>query len=305
MTTQNRTAVGDIEVQPETPWIRRVPLRSPTLPPAEHTNHYLIGMGDVILVDPGTPDAREQDRLLSVVHALEQQGHRLRAILLTHHHHDHVSGIRGLYERLGVPLCVHAATKRRLEALPASVALSVPARDMHVIVEGEVLPYGPHGLRVLHTPGHAPGHVCLLDEKGRAIIAGDMVASEGTILVDVSDEGDLGQYMASLRRLQELCTRDRLRMWPAHGTSVEDGSALIAYYLQHRLMRQDKVLACLARAGAIGLTIEAMIPTVYDDRPDVHPWLAATALRAHLCHLIADRQVICRQDQTYLLANGA
>lgn len=276
MTMSRLHSPADPEVLAASPWLRRLPLRSPTLPPATHTNLYVVGQGAMLLVDPGTPDGEENDRALRALDELASEGHRVTAILLSHHHYDHMSGLEHLQGRLGVPLWAHAKTAERLRARGLRID--------RFIEEGERLPFGPQGLRALLTPGHAPGHLCLLDEESGGLIAGDMVASVGTILIETSDGGDMRLYMESLRRLLALQTARPLRIWPAHGASVEEGATLLRFYLHHRQMREDKVAAAL-RGGAT--TLLGLVPRAYDDKPDIDPFLAARALLAHL-HKLRD-----------------
>lgn len=270
------THADQTEVLPQAPWLRRVPLRSPTLPPAEHTNLYVIGTGDLLLVDPGTPEEAENQRALDLLSELADDKHRVRGILLSHHHYDHVSGLSQLQRRLDVPVYAHAATARYLASLGHRID--------HLLHEGDVLPFGPQGLKVLHTPGHAAGHLCLLDRASHSLVVGDMVASIGTILIETTDGGDMRLYIESLRRLQGLAQDDGLRLWPAHGASVAGGALLLAAYIHHRAMREEKVMAALQRGTAPLLDL---VPLAYDDKPDVDRMLAARALLAHL-HKLRD-----------------
>lgn len=258
------------EVTPDSPWLRRLPLRSPTLPPAMHTNLYVVGQGSLLIVDPGTPDPAENDRALQVFAELGEAGHEVAGIALTHHHYDHSSGLHYLHERLGVPVFAHPATAAKLHLAPG---------DFRPLQDGSELPFGPRGLTVLHTPGHAGGHICLRDNASDNLIVGDMVASVGTILIEVADGGDMAVYLQSLRRLQELASAAHLRLWPAHGASVAAGAQLLAMYIHHRLMREEKVMQALGSGAA---SLHQLVPRAYDDKPDVDPVLASRALLAHL-----------------------
>lgn len=262
------------QVVPQAPWIRRVPLRSPTLPPATHTNAYAVGDGDVLLVDPGTPWTDAAAPLYDTIRSLLDAGHRVRAVVLTHHHFDHVSGAAELARTFSLPLWAHVETAQRIAS-----RLDVPVT--RYLVQDEILPFGPRGLRVLHTPGHAPGHVCLFDEAGGGLLAGDMVASQGTIIVAPSDDGDMTLYLASLRLLLGL---GPVRIWPAHGVAVEEGEKLLARYLEHRLLREEKVVRALMLGAK---TMEALLPLAYDDTPAAFYPLAKESLLAHLLALIS------------------
>ncbi len=141
--------------------VRMFPLRTPTLPPATHTNAYIIGNSDLVVVDPGSPDDAETDRLVAFLAELRKDGFIARATILTHHHADHVGGVA----RLGLPVWCHELTAQRLGITPA-----------RLLVENEVLEIGGMRWRVMHTPGHARGHVTLFDLPSKAAIVGDMVA---------------------------------------------------------------------------------------------------------------------------------
>lgn len=273
------------QVVASAPWIRRVPLRSPTLPPATHTNAYVLGESELLVVDPGSPWPDAQELLWQTLQALRAQGHTLRAVLLTHHHYDHVSGAAELARALGVPLWAHPDTQRRLSNQPE---LTIDER----VRDGDLLPFGPRGLRVLHTPGHAPGHVCLVDEAGGGLIAGDMVASQGTIIVSPQDEGDMALYLSSLRL---LLARGPQRVWPAHGIAVEEGDKLLLRYLQHRLLREEKVVRAL-QTGASTLT--DLLPLAYDDTPAALYPLARESLLAHLLALVTTDRVETSSNDT-------
>lgn len=265
---------------PEAPWLRRLALRTPTLPPATHTNVYIVGDRELIVIDPGSPYEGEQARLVEQLRALQESGLKLIGIFLTHHHYDHASGALALHRELGLPVWAHPITAQRV-----TDQMQLPVARL--IEDGELLALGPAGHRAIHTPGHAPGHLCLHDLAGGGLIAGDMVASVGTIVVDPSDDGDMRQYLGSLRRLLELesLRSGPLRLWPAHGAAVEDGPAHLRHYITHREQREAKVIAALQRGPG---SLRELVVLAYDDVPvAIHP-LARVSLLAHLRKLEAD-----------------
>jgi glyoxylase-like metal-dependent hydrolase (beta-lactamase superfamily II)/8-oxo-dGTP pyrophosphatase MutT (NUDIX family) len=227
------------------------PLKTPTLPPAAYTNAYLLGTRELVIVDPGSPDDAETSRLVDFINELGPEGYVPKAIVLTHHHGDHVGGAQFLRRALKVPVWAHELTAQQL-GFPVDRLLS----------EGEVLTLdGPLPMRwqVLHTPGHARGHLTLVDERTRSAVVGDMVAGVGTIIID-PPEGDMGEYLRQLARLSSRVAA----IYPAHGPVIPDGPAKLGEYLRHRAWREEKVRAALERLGTPS-TSDEVVPVAYDD----------------------------------------
>src|ERR1700688_736607 len=169
------------------PGVLMFPLATRTLPPALTTNAYLLGFGDAVLVDPGAGEPAEVERLAAALAAArERLGRRVTAIWLTHHHADHVAGVPALRQRLGVPVLAHPATAERLAAHGALGGMDGTLADgQQVTLAGQGRPEAPDLLvQIVHTPGHARGHLCFLELGQRSLLAGDMVAGLGSIVVD-------------------------------------------------------------------------------------------------------------------------
>ena len=246
--------------------IEALAVRTPTLPPATHTNSYALGGRDVLLVEPATPYDDERARWVEWVQGLESQGRKPKAIVVTHHHLDHVGGATFLAGQLGLPLWAHDSTAERMSGTQISRRL---AEGEELLLDGPT----PQRWEVLHTPGHAPGHVCLFERSAGAVVVGDMVATVGTILIEPGD-GDMRIYLDQLRRLAGLDARVAL---PAHGDAIPDPTAHFEHYVRHRLMREAKVVAALA-AGLFDE--DSLLERVYDDTPKAVWPLARLSLRA-------------------------
>jgi glyoxylase-like metal-dependent hydrolase (beta-lactamase superfamily II) len=242
--------------------------RTPTLPPATHTNSPLLGVERCVLVDPATPWPEEQQAFDAWLDAAlgGAGGARVGAIFLTHHHHDHAGDAARLRDLLGAPIWAHALTAERLDV-----------KVDRLIEDGEVIDLEDgFPLRALHTPGHAPGHLCLFHEPTRALVAGDMVAGVGSILID-PPEGHMGTYLASLDRLIGLSPRG---MAPSHGFWMADGAGRLREQRAHREKRQAAVKAALPSTP---LLPRELVPVVYGaDTPPAMWHFAERSLRAAL-----------------------
>src|SRR5262245_62081454 len=169
------TAPGEVpdRLLPVAPRIRVLALRTPTLPPAAHTNTYVVGpeRGPQLVIDPGSPYPDQQSVLSRALEEEAAQGRPLGLVLLTHHHGDHVGGATALAKAFGVPIAAHANTAKRLAGRVAVTR----ELDADELLDG-------YDVRCIYTPGHADGHLCF--EHGSSSVVGDMVAGFGTILID-------------------------------------------------------------------------------------------------------------------------
>ncbi|HJQ27566.1 MAG TPA: MBL fold metallo-hydrolase [Blastocatellia bacterium] len=252
------------------PGIFLFPVKTPTLPPATHTNCYIIGGDEVIVIDPASPYEEEQRELDQFIDALVGEGRRVREIILTHHHPDHTGGVEHLRRRLGVPV---AAQRLTADRLARALAVDRFIEDNELIVLA-----GEPGwrLRALHTPGHTRGHLCFYEENSGAIITGDLVVGFGTVVID-PPEGNMRQYFDSLRRLLALPKLSSL--FPAHGPAIGHARAKLEEYVTHRTARENKILEAV-RAGAA--SPEEIVPVAYTD---VTPALWGLAERSTAAHL--------------------
>lgn len=267
---------------PLLPSIFQAPVRTPTLPPATHTNTYFLGGRDMVVVDPASPYEDEREALDEAI-AMLQADRRLVEIWLTHHHVDHVGGVSYLQQAHGVPVAAHPRTA---ELLAGRVEVD------RTLADGEVLELPgdpPCRLRVVYTPGHAPGHICIFEEHSGFLVAGDMIAGVGTIVIEPS-EGDMAQYLASLARMRALEPRAIL---PAHGHAIvtpDAARAKIDEYVTHRLWREERVFNAVVERGKA--TSGDLVKSAYKDVPVmIHP-LAELSLIAHLIKLVGDGRVV-------------
>jgi glyoxylase-like metal-dependent hydrolase (beta-lactamase superfamily II)/8-oxo-dGTP pyrophosphatase MutT (NUDIX family) len=263
-------AISEIEMRPG---IVLVPLRTPTLPPATHTNCYIVGGDEVVVIDPASPYEEEQallDRIL--------ERRKIREIWLTHLHSDHIGGANHLKAKTGVKIAAHSITVRDLDGV---------VKIDRTFSENERLELGGRpgwDLRVLHTPGHARGHVCIFEARSGSLITGDLIAGLGTVVID-PPEGHMATYFDSLRRMHELPVS---ALFPAHGPVIANAKVKIQEYLDHRMERERKILAAWGR-GIIEPS--SIVKEVYTDVPTTMHALAERSVIAHLEKLTEEGQL--------------
>jgi endoribonuclease LACTB2 len=268
-----------------TPELAVFPVLTPTLPPATHTNVVFVVSGsDAVLIEPATPYEDELARLAAAIAELARRGATVRQVWATHHHPDHVGGASQICARLGLPLRAHPATFVRL---PPGIATGEPIHD------GDRLHVGDVTMTAQHVPGHAAGHLTFFDERRRALIAGDMVAAVGTILIEPS-EGDMGQYLRSLERLAAL---DAHVVIPAHGGAIRPGREVFERYVAHRLLRERRVLDALQ---AVPRSLDVLLEHAYADTPRAIWPIARLSLEAHLLKLLAEGRAL-REGERWAL----
>lgn len=266
---------GDLISVRLSPLVHVVLAPNPGVMTGPGTNTYLVGAGDSCVIDPAVDDAEYLD---AVATAAGEVG----SILVTHRHPDHIGGVSALVRRFGCPV----------RAFGAESIDGVAVEPLH---DGDRLDVGGVTLEVMHTPGHAPDHLCFYLREGASLFAGDNILGEGTAVI-APPEGNMSDYLASLRRLRELHID---RIYPGHFRPLHGGAAVIDGYLQHRAERRASVLAAL-RAGAA--SEQEIVSVVYSDTPaHLHP-VAALQVRSML-ELLQDEGLVSVSEDRWSMTD--
>ena len=279
------------------PLIRRVIAKNPSKFTYHGTGSYIIGRGDVAVIDPGPILDSHREALMAAL-----EGERVRAILVTHCHSDHSPLAAWLREYSGAPTVAfgpHAIntdwveddTPEEPDDDEKAAAAAAEAAGEAKVEESLDLAFDPDvrvadddvaavgtgwTVRAIHTPGHTSNHMCYWLDEQRALFTGDHIMGWSTTVITPPD-GNMRDYFASLQRVQHL---DPAVLWPTHGAPVTDGKPFVSAFVQHRLDREAGVLAAV-RAGT------TMIPEIVKQLyVGVNTKLYKAAGRSVLAHLI-------------------
>lgn len=229
---------------------------------------YLIDGLHPVLIDAGIGT---ESHLAAIDAAADN---RQLHLVVTHAHSDHIAGAPAIRERW---------PSTRLSKMPW------PIRDRDLawtpLADGDLIETGEGTLHVVHTPGHAPDHICLWHADSRTLFVGDMLVQGTTVVIPASHGGSVAEYLGSLDRLLRL---NPARALPAHGPVIEDPAALIHHYIKHRAEREEQVLSAL-HAGA--RTVDELLSRIYPDLQRALEGFARESVLAHLIKLESENRV--------------
>jgi glyoxylase-like metal-dependent hydrolase (beta-lactamase superfamily II) len=271
------------------PLVRRILAPNPSPFTYTGTQTYLIGEGEVAVIDPGPDLADHVEALVAAV-----AGERVAAILCTHTHRDHSPASRPLRAATGAPIVGCAPLSLEDSGPRADEAFDSDYRPDRVLADGERLAADGWTLEAVATPGHTSNHLCLAFPEEQALFTGDHVMGWSTTVVAPPD-GDMADYMASLDR---LLGRGDLIYYPAHGPAVTDPRAHVRRLIEHRRRREAQILEHLRRGEG---RIPAMVAEMY---ADVDPRLFPAAGRSVLAHLVdlERRKLVRAEGEAWTLA---
>jgi glyoxylase-like metal-dependent hydrolase (beta-lactamase superfamily II) len=289
---------------PVGPNLRRVLAENPSKFTYRGTGTYVVGRGDVAVIDPGPDLAAHREALAAAV-----AGERVRAIVVTHCHADHSPLAAWLAAETGAPTYAvgphgevsddpdddvidepEVGGESGAPAEPKET-VDIGFRPSITVADGEVFASGPDWtLQAVATPGHTSNHLCVAWQEHQALFSGDHIMGWSTTVVSPPD-GDMAAYLDSLRKVQG---RHDTVLWPTHGNPITQPEPFLEAYLAHRLEREAQVVAQV-RAGVT--SIADMVAVLYAEvDPRLHR-AASRSVLAHLVKLVADGVVVVEDDE--------
>ncbi len=263
------------------------PLKTATLPPASHTNCFIVGSRRFIVIDAASPDTEEQDKLFSYIDRLIKSGCVCKEIVVSHLHPDHFGGETALKRHLkekfdlDIPITAHKTTAESLNGL---VRFDRCLDDKHTYNLKDQIG-NEFVILAFDAPGQARGHLCFYDEELGFLLSSDNVVGVGTVVI-APPEGTMTDYLKTLENLLELPNLNFL--CGSHGAAVYDARGKIREYIEHRIQREEQILQ-LVRQGIS--EIDEIVENVYTGLdPKLIP-LAGKSVDAHLEKLRAENRI--------------
>ena len=268
----------NLDLAPDTvdvPGIRRVMADNPGPFTFKGTMSYIVGRGQVAIVDPGPADERHIAALLDAV-----RNETVAAIFVTHTHRDHSPAVPAIKAVTGAT--VYAEGPHRA-ARPLHIGEQNPLdssgdRDFRpdvALKDGEVVSGDGWTIEAVATPGHTANHMAYAFKENNVLFAGDHVMGWATSIVAPPD-GAMSDYMASLHKLAK---RSEMVYFPGHGPSIHDAGRFVNYYILHRKARENSILYRLAKGET---DIPSIVRAIYIG---IDPRLTGAAGLSVLAHM--------------------
>ena len=251
------------------PGVECIPLPTQTLPPATHTNCYVLGVagGERVIIDPAAKSDEALEILSRKITEIISTGSEIKATIFTHKHQDHIGNLEEINKLYKAPIW---ASKETLDTITILGNKKLLKENDSFILNGNG---SSVCWNVIETPGHCPGHICLVGDAG--IISGDNVAVIGTILVP-SGDGDMNEYIEGLRRIKGI---NPPLLFPGHGPFSANPEKLLDRYIRHRSNRHKLVLEAVKNNFT---DLESIAKKSYEDTPKAHPRLMIDQTLSHL-----------------------
>jgi glyoxylase-like metal-dependent hydrolase (beta-lactamase superfamily II) len=277
-------ALAPGQVEEVAPGVRRLLCDNPSPFTFKGTMSYIVGRGQVAIIDPGPDDAAHIDRLLEAV-----RNETVTHVVVTHTHRDHSPGAARVQAATGAATFgegphraarpLHVGEAPRLDA-----SNDVDFRPDHALADGEVVSGQGFTLEAIATPGHTANHMAFALREQNLVFSGDHVMGWSTSIVAPPD-GAMSDYMASLGK---LARRDESVYLPGHGDIIRDAPRFVQSYIRHRQGREASILHRLGKGAA---DIPTLVRAIYIGLDPRLVRAAGLSVLAHLEDLVARGRV--------------
>lgn len=285
---KNSQAVdGQIKYIELNPRVICFPLKTETLPPATHTNCFIVGRKKFVVIDAASKDKAEQAALHDLIDSFIQKKFVCEAIITTHSHQDHTGGETVLQTHLRekfdleIPLAAHESTAENLRG---------KIEFQQFLEDGETFNLEDENgeefkLKTIHTPGHARGLLAFYDEEFGFLLSGDNVVGFGSVVI-APPEGDMKIYLETLEKLRDL--RNLRFLCGSHGAAIFDARGKIEEYINHRLERENQILEAIKNGAK---TTSEIVEQIYINLNPALLKLAEKSVEAHIEKLRAEEKI--------------
>ena len=261
------------------PLVRRIVCNNPSPFTFHGTNSYMVGEGEVAVIDPGPDDSDHVEALKR-----ELAGETVTHVIVTHTHIDHSPASRAFARAVGAPVVGALPAPPADGAPPIEAADAAFEPDIH-LADGDTVAGPGWTLTALFTPGHMSNHHCFALAEGGILFSGDHVMGWNTTIVSPPD-GNMGDY---LRSLETCIARSDALYLPGHGPPIDRPRPFVRAYLNHRRMREGQILRCLEDGLA---TLPEMVGRMYAHLPARMHWAAGRSVLAHLQHMEGTGRIV-------------
>ena len=265
------------------PHVRRVIANNPSPFTLYGTGTYILGEGEVAVVDPGPADSAHIAAILEAT-----RGETITHILVTHTHMDHSPGCALLQlecDARSYAYGPHGAGKLE-EGVPVEEGGDMLFKPDVLVRHGDIVQGRHWSVECVYTPGHTSNHMCFQLRESRSLFTGDHVMGWSTSIISPPD-GDMAAYMRSLDLLLE---RDDAVYWPTHGACIEDPKSIVRAFIAHRREREEQILECAGRGIE---RIREMVPVMYTTTPEFMYPAAARSVLAAVEYLVLKGELAC------------
>ena len=266
------------------PLIRRVIAENPSPFTFRGTGTFIVGHGDVAVIDPGPLDENHIDSILAAT-----KGENITHIFITHTHSDHSPNTQLLKPATGATTYGYGQHGKDRGLQIGDGNGDYDFQPDVVLNDGDIIRGKTWSLEAVHTPGHASNHLCYALKENNVLFSGDHVMGWSTTVVSAPD-GDMGSY---IRSLEKLLKRDETRYWPNHGTFIDKPHAYVSKLIAHRRDREKQISAHLEKGIE---SVEMLVAEMYNG---LDPRLyrgACRAVHAHLVHMVETKRALCHGE---------